>query len=397
MFLGLNRFCSLTITENKIILENHHTEAYLYLSPKLAILLYIINEKNNYIDIINEIKNMQGLSNKKAKNVITLVIQKLGDFLTISQYPVKYGNIDFTIEDIIKNYSKFKIKTIPILPSQIHLMLTNHCNHSCIYCEKNAIYTNETVANISSDYLTQTTVEDVLASYMRTNIAPHFILTGGEPLLNPYLIDIAKSIKKHDFQVMLVTKGMNDLDKFRKLCKCAIDKIRFSLDSYNQEKEDSIAGVGTYEQLINCLSIAKRYNSEIIINTVLLQENYKDIEEIIKHCIHLEVKKIHFVVVRPQGRCKKELALTQKEMIECKYRTLELQDKYYNQIRIVFTCDYTNCDKDICKNCAKRFEVINIHKDGMVTSCGQKHYLGSLKKNDLKTIWNKYILELQHD
>ena len=63
---------------------------------------------------------------------------------------------------------------------------------------------------------------------------------------------------------------------------------------------------------------------------------------------------------------------------------------------IIFTCDYTNCTEDICKNCAKRFEVINVHKGGVITSCGQKMYLGSVMEEGLIDIWKKHIIKSQN-
>lgn len=396
MFLGLNRFCTLSMFENKIVLTNHHTEAYSYISPKLAILLLIINDKNDYDVIIREIQKILGVSREKSKSIVDFTLKKLSGYITYSKEKAVYGDIMFDLKDIINDFGKITVDNVSNLPSQIHLMMTNHCNHSCIYCEKNAIYANECDAQVLFDYLTPDVVNDVLRTCKENNAKPHFVLTGGEPLLSPYILTIVETIKKYGFETMLVTKGISDFVKFEELCKCGVDIIRFSLDSCFEEKEDILAGKGTYAEIMNCLNIAKKYNSKIIINTVLMLENYSEIEEMVKFCVDKGVKIVHFVVVRPQGRCHNDLALTQEQMLICKNKTIELQEKYRELIRIIFTCDYTNCTEDICKNCAKRFEVINVHKGGVITSCGQKMYLGSVMEEGLIDIWKKHIIKSQN-
>lgn len=396
MYYGLNENCSLEIIENNIVLKNHHTEAYLFLSPKLAVLLCLINKKNRYLDIVDEIQKLQKIEMSQAKRIVDLAIFNLKDFLCVSVDKTSYGKVKIDIDEIIKNHSKYELSTVSEKPSQIHLMMTNHCNHSCVYCEKNAKFSKEKFSKNLTDFLTKDFVECILDEYVQTSIKPKFILTGGEPLLNPHILDIVREIKKYGFEITIVTKGIADLKKFEELCKCGIDTFRFSLDSHIPEKENMIAGFNTFEEITNCINIAKNFNSQIIINTVLLRENYDDIEDITKYCLSLKAARVHFVVVRPQGRCQGELALTKQQMKECKEKTLLLRKIYKDKIDIVFTCDYSNCTEDICRNCSKKYEVINVHEKGKITSCGQKIYLGSVREESLMSIWSKHISNMQN-
>ena len=82
-------------------------------------------------------------------------------------------------------------------------------------------------------------------------------LTGGEPFMNPYIMDILRYLLENRFKVLLLSNGMRPIEmKFKKLLTLPNLNnltIRVSVDHFKKKIHESIRGSNTWKKVINNL------------------------------------------------------------------------------------------------------------------------------------------------
>ncbi len=124
-------------------------------------------------------------------------------------------------------------------PKSITFRVTTACNLKCKMCH---------FVGLSGRYIDPSVLRNTLRSIR--GIKPYIILTGGEPLLHPEIIDMIKEAKKQGFFVLLVSNGFFLRDKAEEIVHSGLDVLVISLDGVG-EVHDIIRGkVGLFERVI---------------------------------------------------------------------------------------------------------------------------------------------------
>ena len=109
-------------------------------------------------------------------------------------------------------------------------------------------------------------------------------LSGGEPLLFPYISKITEICSSYADRVTIVTNGSlpNVIDK---ICRY-VDEIHFSVDTIDYEKYKRIKGL-EITNVMESIMIAKDENKKIRINVVVNDEllSLNDIEALHGFCL----------------------------------------------------------------------------------------------------------------
>ncbi len=187
------------------------------------------------------------------------------------------------------------------------------CNLSCKNC-----YIESTPTNDRLEYITDKEVLSYLHEIRKNNEPTQLIgLTGGEPFLNPYIIEIADQVLKNNFELLILTNALRVIDfkkeKLIKLKNIYHDKlhIRVSLDHHSKELHEKERGKNTFDKtLVNIkwlydhefnLSIAGRSLSDEVLNDA--KAAYQNLLKKIEVNINLEEK----LVVFPEMDTNKEV------------------------------------------------------------------------------------------
>ncbi len=123
------------------------------------------------------------------------------------------------------------------------------CNIECANC-----YIESSPVNDSLAYLTRTELAPFLAEAKKMGAA-EVGFTGGEPFLNPHMIDMARDSLEAGFRVLILTNAMRPMtrpaiyDRLRDLVKRfgARLTLRVSLDHYTKAGHDAQRGDGSFE------------------------------------------------------------------------------------------------------------------------------------------------------
>ena len=145
------------------------------------------------------------------------------------------------------------------------------CNISCKGC-----YIESSPKNNELQYLNLSDIKKYINEIITLKLKTELIgFTGGEPFLNPNIINILNFVLENNFKVLLLTNAMRPMQNKSKLLKNISNKhnlkIRVSIDHYQKEKHEAIRGNHSWEPLINGLlwlkknhfsiSVASRYST----------------------------------------------------------------------------------------------------------------------------------------
>ncbi|MCP4912041.1 MAG: radical SAM protein [Oligoflexia bacterium] len=135
------------------------------------------------------------------------------------------------------------------------------CNLECKNC-----YIESSPKNDRLAYITLDDVNKTLKELRNFESRPQMIsFTGGEPFLNPHMIDIMKTCLENGYEVLVLTNAFNVIkrveNKLLGLLKEFGDKVhlRISLDHYTKEIHEGERGEKTFDKTM--LSIQWLYKS----------------------------------------------------------------------------------------------------------------------------------------
>jgi|LSQX01.2.fsa_nt_gb MoaA/NifB/PqqE/SkfB family radical SAM enzyme len=151
----------------------------------------------------------------------------------------------------------------------VHLQLTRNCNLRCWFCGQwgnNGFFSDHSGKELS--YPEWCNVINSLVSYRdATGISPVVMLWGGEPLTSPYFNSMVTYLRKHNFDLGIVTNGTM-IDKYSEVLRKEFKKIYISVDG-PPEIHDSIRGKGVFDKLVSNIKLLQNGNAKIIIMTVI--------------------------------------------------------------------------------------------------------------------------------
>jgi len=185
-------------------------------------------------------------------------------------------------------YLHYKFKNYK--PFLVVLILTKKCNLNCKYCTENK--------KQASNPLTKEEWLSVIDD-LHTLGVPLLSFSGGEPLLHPHLLEIARYAKKKGFMLNLNTNGTLITKRNAKEIVNSFDTIRVSLNGIGS-LHDEISGIsGTYKKVvrgISCLTSQKKGKTKMGINFVVTKTNEKHAKELAKDFKN----KVGFITFLPQ-------------------------------------------------------------------------------------------------
>lgn len=154
----------------------------------------------------------------------------------------------------------------------LQLHLTNACNLRCEHC-----YVSSGIAFEEEVHLAawQRIVDVAVARYKTVYVS----ISGGEPLLVPWLPTLLRHIKAYGLRVALLSNGMLWTEKRTAELGGYVDLVNVSLDGASDSVHDAIRGRGSFRQALRGIGRIGAAGIEVGINVCLMKSNLGDIEE----------------------------------------------------------------------------------------------------------------------
>lgn len=274
------------------------------------------------------------------------------------------------------------------LPRRIQIEITNECNLRCKMCARSY---NEGLIRKS---LRLTDIKIIISQIPNCrNIALHGL---GEPLMNHDLIDIVSFLKKRKKRVHFTTNATLLMPTIsEELIKSGLDGITISINGATSKTYEHLMKGANFlnvlENIRSLVRIKEKLNAslpELSIAIVAMKSNFREIPQIIKLAVSLEIKKVIIRFLHPLTPTKEEM-LTTDDLQALR----DLKNKRNPEIELI-TDDFGQLvgekDKTSCNGC---WEGVYITVDGWITPCCHIYNpelinFGNIFDTNFKSIWN---------
>ncbi len=162
------------------------------------------------------------------------------------------------------------------MPSICNYYVTLRCNQRCVFC--NIPHTNH------GSPAREPKLENVRANLrdLRRLGVRVVDVTGGEPLLYRYIVEMLDCAKRAGLFTTVTTNGML-YPKLAERLAGKVDALLFSLDSTDAREHDRVrGGVASFHLVIEALARARALGQTLYISHVVTNESYGRVDEMIR-------------------------------------------------------------------------------------------------------------------
>lgn len=263
------------------------------------------------------------------------------------------------IFDHIRQDSDSECKPKELRPKYVYLTLTDVCNLNCTYC-----YAKERKKATGLESTKWFSFVDKLLS-LSNPLA--FTFTGGEPLLVPFIFDLAGYINDKGSSCILLTNGTRiDSEDVARRIADSFEVVKVSLDSTREEVNSKLRGENTLDKVRRGIELLDRAEANYTVLATVSALNKDYVEEFAEHFNN----RVYFQPLYRMGSGKHASHL------------FVSGDEYYDALTRTGLFRYlSNYHKNIhtfrgnpSKRCAMAVEELSIAPNGDLYPCHMLHY-----------------------
>ena len=134
---------------------------------------------------------------------------------------------------------------------------------------------------------------------------PHLVLTGGDPLNRPDLLELVRAATERGIGCSLAPAATPLLTReaLASLHDAGIQNISLSIDGSDAERQDGLRGVpGTFERTLQCAKWAREVGLPIQVNTLVTDETLPDLPAIYELMLTMDIMRWSLFMLITTGR-----------------------------------------------------------------------------------------------
>ncbi|MBU1044835.1 MAG: radical SAM protein [Candidatus Omnitrophica bacterium] len=173
-------------------------------------------------------------------------------------------------------------------PATVNFLITNKCNLNCSICSAHGMLDN-------SQQLSAKEIVGFIKKISRYK--PAIFFGGGEPFIRKDIFEILAATKKNGLKYGIVTNGtMLDEHNIKRLFDFAPEIIIFSVHGDEISHDAKTGKKGAFVALYKAIKLAVKHKkkTDILLNAVITQDNYLDLEKIVVLGKELGVNRVRF-------------------------------------------------------------------------------------------------------
>ncbi len=133
--------------------------------------------------------------------------------------------------------------------------------------------------------------------------------TGGEPLLHPQLPAMLQLAKRHGFYTSVTTNCLLYPQRVEEL-KGLIHLLHFSLDSMDEEQNDSLRGSGSFASVMKSIEVARSLGEHPDLLFTSTRTNFRAIDELSRFAHEQQL----ILIVNPIFKYSSQLSITKEAL-----------------------------------------------------------------------------------
>ncbi len=255
--------------------------------------------------------------------------------------------------------------------------ITNSCNMKCKHCmnwsAQNSIkgFEKEDILKLIDDLYKNNTEE--------------IYISGGEPLLYPYIDDVILYTSSLGIKVTLATNAL-EVPKHLDAIKKGVQLVSISLDGIGKTHDEFRGVPGAFDNCVKVFKLLKENGVKTRISAMVWKENVDELDEMISLAKSCGVSKVNLAFLIPEGRAKTDdtIKLPIERYKEIVNNIADLRKKYKTddfdiEIRRNVALDRNSMDCPGGKN------LIHVNVSGKVSPCS---WIAKLdKENEFSAYW----------
>lgn len=234
------------------------------------------------------------------------------------------------------------------------------------------------------------------------------VLTGGEPLLRPDIVDAGREIWRRGFGWGMVTNGWKyDEQMHSRLMGAGMGALTVSLDGL-EASHDWMRGVGeSYERVLKAISIfarEERLNSDVV--TCVNKRNLGELQQIYDILSGLGVKQWRLFTIIPIGRAASdaEMHLSSAEFVSL-MEFIKAKREAGGAMNVTFSCEgylgrYEEKVRDTRYFCRAGINIASVLIDGRICACPNidrdRFSQGSIYTDNFYEVWTNRFEEFRN-
>ncbi|MCM1500071.1 MAG: radical SAM protein [Clostridium sp.] len=280
------------------------------------------------------------------------------------------------------------------VPLNIQYEVTYRCNNRCIFCY------NEKDDNYYEEINTQGAIQIVRDVASCGVMSMNF--NGGEPLIRSDFFDIVKVAYDSGLDIHMNTNS-SLIDEFNaKMIAKYFPSICTTVLDSDSGNHDILSGrKGAFNEAMQGIRNLQRQDVYVAVNIMLSKRNIDNIEETYNLLRTMRIRSVLITRYVPCEMNTDGLDISDQQFLQAVAKVYMFNKKYSCFDRIAFPQPYKLCNstRELHKNiqdsniaCNIGLCTISIGPNGDITPCNLVKYpiLGNLKKESLKTIWDRF-------
>jgi GTP 3',8-cyclase len=183
---------------------------------------------------------------------------------------------------------------MPVAFGRLRVFMTEQCNLACFYCHNEG---QPKGSEYLSDYLF-----DIAVAMSRQPEVEKVILSGGEPLLHPRVLELVELVSPHVARTSLITNGLLLTPSLaQSLASAGLSKVRLGVDSFRKDKpRPSVGYLDEPFSIDEAVGAVREAGLAIEVNVVLTRFNQREVSQFLQWAVanqvsikffeHLEVR-----------------------------------------------------------------------------------------------------------
>lgn len=266
--------------------------------------------------------------------------------------------------------------------------ITHGCNLRCVHC-----YQEE-----YQSHMPDAALYDILNQFTRyvrqRKLVGQINLTGGEPLLHPGFLPLAKEIRRRGFRLGILTNGtLIDEAWAKKLAALRPVFVQISLDG-TEKAHDAIRGAGNFRKALRGIDLLKKQGVRVLVSFTAQKSNYRQLPALALVCRRHKVDKLWWDrVVTQTPEETQALALTTEQFRRLVKTSGQLQRLYRRRdgsslVTNQRALQFFGCGKDATGyQCNAGKKLLVITADGGVMPCRRLPFVvGNVAEASLEDI-----------
>lgn len=184
----------------------------------------------------------------------------------------------------------------PAPPRLIFWETTAGCNLRCVHCRRLDVLDQVSEADLSTD-AAQAMIADIAQAYK-----PILVLSGGEPLYRPDILDLAAFARDQGLRVALATNGtLVTPEKAKAIREAGVARVSLSLDGARAGTHDRFRGSGNFERALAGFDHLRREGVSLQINMTVTRFNAEELPELYNMVLARGASALHLFMLVPVG------------------------------------------------------------------------------------------------